>query len=57
MLQKFWVCSQFEIKGVTAYAVCTCCMAACVLLMGVGRLLRSFTVNEQPCVQASLTHG
>jgi len=23
MLQKFWVCSQLEIKGVTAYAVCT----------------------------------
>lgn len=31
--------------------------AACVLLMWVGRLLRSFTVNKQPCVQASLTHG
>ena len=40
-----------------ACTVCTCCTAACVLLMGVGRLLRSFTVNKQPCVQASLTHG
>ena len=40
MLQKYWVCSQFEIKGVTAYAVLHTAIAACVLLMWVGRLLR-----------------